>query len=477
MHRYKALLQALVILAGSCTPGFKGFSYRNDTLLTIQSPLPGERFVTNETVSLKVSVRDRHIDPSQIIWTSSISGALGHGKEIQVSQLPPGAHDIKVSVDGETQSISIREFKDLWDLYRATPSPAELDRLRKDFSVNWVDGTQPDEKWGPYDPPIFNQASPLPAKVVVLANLDILRHQAFSEPLPSGDGLKVYDHLRKYVKEIDLGLDCGNSSGGGGRVSLNRWQSMWSLAKHDCKSTTSDGSQFVSYFAPLYLLMHEARHSEPGDKHHTSCFGFDNMDQSLDQGSGHAWATLYAMWVYKYGLYDPPIIKQQAKNQAYGLLSRLCSKPASSNPKVQAIITELLGDDQPDNSGVASTQLPAPSLLSPEEGARLDQFPRNTTLRWSAVPRAAAYVVEWDYSQGDTWWSQINIDYPSPRPKEGGGWWAELHKSGRARYFTTETSFTFGFVGAQRGRWRVWAVDANNNPGDRSKWREFLYVR
>jgi len=30
----------------------------------------------------------------------------------------------------------------------------------------------------------------------VLANLDALRHQAFSEPLPFGDGLKIYDHLR-----------------------------------------------------------------------------------------------------------------------------------------------------------------------------------------------------------------------------------------------------------------------------------------
>jgi len=55
------------------------------------------------------------------------------------------------------------------------------------------------------------------------------------------------------VKEINLGLDCGNSSGGGGKLFLNRWQSMWSLGKNDCKATTSEGSQLVSYFVPLYL--------------------------------------------------------------------------------------------------------------------------------------------------------------------------------------------------------------------------------
>jgi len=164
MHRSKALLQAFVILAGVCSLDANTFAQDHDQPLTIQSPLPGERFVTNEAVNLKASVRDKHIDASQITWTSSVSGVLGHGKEIQVSKLPPGIHDVKVSVNGESQSVSIREFKDLWDLYRTTPSPAELDRLRKDFSVNWVDGTQPDEKWGTYDPPIFNQASPLPAR-------------------------------------------------------------------------------------------------------------------------------------------------------------------------------------------------------------------------------------------------------------------------------------------------------------------------
>jgi hypothetical protein len=48
------------------------------------------------------------------------------------------------------------------------------------------------------------------------------------------------------------------------------------------------------------------------------------------------------MWVYKYGVYDPPSVKNEAKWLATGLLlQRFCTKPTSTNPKVQAIITEL----------------------------------------------------------------------------------------------------------------------------------------
>jgi hypothetical protein len=319
----------------------------------------------------------------------------------------------------------------------------------------------------------------LPAKVVVLANLDILRHQVFSEPLPFGDGLKVYDHVRKYVKTINLRLDCDSSAGGGGKLFLNRDQSTWGLVRRGCKSAVRSSSQPAGYAASLSLLMHEARHSEPDDRHHTSCYSFENMDPSLDQGSGHAAAVLYSMWVYKYGVYDAPIMKQAAKEFAYATLSRLCSKPVSSNPKVQAIVDEILDDNKTGNSSAASPQLPAPALLSPGEGATLNDIEKGTTLRWSAVPQAAGYLVEWDYGSGQpiSWFSETAIDSPGWQPKEKAGWWFELHKFRRNRGFTTEPSFTFHFVGTQPGRWRVWALDAEDNPGVRSKWREFRYVR
>jgi hypothetical protein len=62
----------------------------------------------------------------------------------------------------------------------------------------------------------------------------------------------------------------------------------------------------------------------------------------LDEGRGQAWAAMYTMWGYKYGLYDSPVIKQEARAMATSLLkSRFCSMPTSSHPKVQAIVTEF----------------------------------------------------------------------------------------------------------------------------------------
>ena len=69
--------------------------------------------------------------------------------------------------------------------------------------------------------------SPRPSKTVLLARLDALRHQAFDEPLPFGDGLTAFEHLRRYVRRFVVRLDCGIASGGGGAVSLPRHASNW----------------------------------------------------------------------------------------------------------------------------------------------------------------------------------------------------------------------------------------------------------
>src|SRR5215831_5492965 len=102
----------------SAIPGTPGSTHGNDALEII-SPLPNERFVTNETVTLKVLLNHLHVDGSQVVWTDSNSGVLGHGPDIQVSKLLPGTHTISVSIAGETQSVSIREFENLLDFYQA----------------------------------------------------------------------------------------------------------------------------------------------------------------------------------------------------------------------------------------------------------------------------------------------------------------------------------------------------------------------
>jgi tetratricopeptide (TPR) repeat protein len=111
------------------------------------------------------------------------------------------------------------------------------------------------------------------------------------------------------------------------------------------------------------------------------------------------------------------------------------------------------------NAGAGGeSKLAAPRLLSPADRAVFDHFPRETTLVWSEVPGAAGYVAEWDYMDGDAWHSER-----SGMP-------------GAAVAINLPVA-TFQFVGAQQGRWRVWAVDGAGNAGPKSEWREFRYTK
>jgi hypothetical protein len=336
----RLLLTACIM--GLATVSYEGAAREGDIEIRIKSPLPDERFVAGEVVHFKAVVSRGHANMSEMVWTSDISGVLGRGPELETGNLTPGIHRITASLEGQTQEVNIREFRDMAELYRAIPAHAEVERILKAFSFHWIDGQMPDEKWAPYDPPVFNQASYQPSKVAVVARLDALRHQAFSEPLPFGDGLSVYDHVRKHVNTFNMRLDCGNSSGTGGTINLNRFASeWWNTYRDSCKIPSPPNQPPASYL--FYIVVHEGRHSERGEPGHTSCRGQGNMDAELDHGSGHAWAALYAMWVYKYGIYDSMEVKTEARTVAASLLRfRFCSPPRSSNPKVQAILDELL---------------------------------------------------------------------------------------------------------------------------------------
>jgi thiol-disulfide isomerase/thioredoxin/outer membrane lipoprotein-sorting protein len=108
-------------------------------------------------------------------------------------------------------------------------------------------------------------------------------------------------------------------------------------------------------------------------------------------------------------------------------------------------------------SNLDTPALPAPKLVSPEHHSYFDHFPRTTVLVWRAVPGAAGYRVETDYQYSGKWWSEDH----------GKSYAVEV----------TATTYTFDFVGAQPGRWRVWAFDASGREGVKSEWREFVYSR
>lgn len=110
---------------------------------------------------------------------------------------------------------------------------------------------------------------------------------------------------------------------------------------------------------------------------------------------------------------------------------------------------------------ISKIPLAIPVQLSPTCGSSFDIFPRRTTLQWRAVPGSATYVVEIDCFHCC----------------ESGKWCTDLGKTWQIKKAITGTNYTFDYVGAQPGRWRVWAVDASGREGEKSAWCEFTYTR
>lgn len=107
----------------------------------------------------------------------------------------------------------------------------------------------------------------------------------------------------------------------------------------------------------------------------------------------------------------------------------------------------------------AVVRLPRPDLISPC-GKTYDHYPRETTLRWNEVPGATGYLVEIDClhcCQSGKWCSEV------------GGMWKSDN--------TSRTSYTFNWVGANKGRWRVSAIDQLGDKQPPSDWCYFDYTR
>lgn len=108
--------------------------------------------------------------------------------------------------------------------------------------------------------------------------------------------------------------------------------------------------------------------------------------------------------------------------------------------------------------------LPAPIQVNPEDGVELNYYPRKTKLEWQPVAGAVFYRVEIDYCDGLVRGRKKCLD-PQPHHRE------------RNDRDIRDTSFEFNFVGAQPGRWRVWAIDEKGQEGFKSPWRVFFYLQ
>jgi hypothetical protein len=110
----------------------------------------------------------------------------------------------------------------------------------------------------------------------------------------------------------------------------------------------------------------------------------------------------------------------------------------------------------PGAPGGAPGALPAPTPLSPADGSVFNLFPRTTTLTWSPVPGASIYIVEVEYCS------------PGTSPLQCTALIVD-------KVDASQTHYTFDFVGAQPGRWRVWASDASGSESAKSDWWTFTH--
>ena len=105
--------------------------------------------------------------------------------------------------------------------------------------------------------------------------------------------------------------------------------------------------------------------------------------------------------------------------------------------------------------------LKAPVQIFPPNNKVFNHYPRRTLLRWKRVRGAVKYVVEVDCFHCC----------------KSGKWCYDVNHKAWLKKVTNKTYLRFNFVGAQPGRWRVWAVDARGVSGYKSPWRVFRYTK
>lgn len=174
--------------------------------------------------------------------------------------------------------------------------------------------------------------------------------------------------------------------------------------------------------------------------------------------------TMVSMYLVVPESQKEEIMLDEANKLANTIFSKLPEKftiaSAPSSAPAQPAPTQIPATPAPPPTATPDMGLPAPVLVSPYDGKVFDQsFPRNTTFTWEAVPGAKKYVLEL-------------MACSSSKPNDCFVW-----PQNKPKHEVFGTTYTFGFVGAQPGKWRVTAIDAKGISGIPSAWWSFKYTK
>jgi TonB family protein len=179
--------------------------------------------------------------------------------------------------------------------------------------------------------------------------------------------------------------------------------------------------------------------------------GIPNSLSVLEASSGQ-WAAQAMREIAGWQFVPGTVNGQPTEMKGIFELKRHAGAPSAVGVGYEASMVSIRSGEPQDST------LAAARLLSPGDRAEFNTFPRRTAFRWAPVAGAASYILEWDYGYS-------------------GVWHTEAEKTTGAGFMVMGTEYSFDFVGAQPGRWRVWAVNPEGTRGAPSKWRTFKYTR
>ena len=164
-----------------------------------------------------------------------------------------------------------------------------------------------------------------------------------------------------------------------------------------------------------------------------------------------AWARGYDPWFGLDGFQNNQSISV-ASGTAMEVLFNLKRRPKTFNRPLN------------ESEKQRSVNLQAPTQSSPADRVELKgSVPRRMRLEWQPVEGAVSYRVEVDYCDGLV---KSRRECLNPQP----------HPGMKRPIRVIGNSHEFSFVGAQPGRWRVWAIDKTGQEGFKSPWWTFFFA-